>query len=417
MAKTTRQLPHSKLWVAFSTLLTILWGHARTNCFVSVSRTRSIPGNGQGKRYQTLEMSGMRLLELVEYKKREVEQLIKDHYQDDDPLQLRLKYYTDQSQLLVGDALRRAKEPEERHMLSVICDLKRQTPTGGGAGLANFLSAGEIAKQFVEYGADAAMINSDYHGYGGDIADLETTAQALNRRRSSSGGMSFNPGAPGAAVARGAAELMAKQSGLDSMSAQQLGSGGVDGADMSNLKLPATKKKVPIIMKDLIIHPMQIALGLESGANCFHLCASLVGPALEDLLDQCTIMGTEALVEVHTEAELDYALEIGANMIMVNNWDRLEGKLHRNQALGLMQKIPPPIISIAAGGIMTPDQCFALQDAGYDGVVLGRALSDSADIKKLIQTVRKREGVERRFLGWGLNGDQFSGDDIGEEWN
>lgn len=38
-------------------------------------------------------------------------------------------------------------------------------------------------------------------------------------------------------------------------------------------------------------------------------------------------MGTEAVVEVHTPAELDYALSNAATILLVNMWDRLSGKL------------------------------------------------------------------------------------------
>jgi len=49
------------------------------------------------------------------------------------------------------------------------------------------------------------------------------------------------------------------------------------------------------------------------------------------LLDACTIMGTEALVEVHTPSELEYALSVKATNFLVNNWDRMSGILYPEQ--------------------------------------------------------------------------------------
>ena len=63
------------------------------------------------------------------------------------------------------------------------------------------------------------------------------------------------------------------------------------------------------------------------------LIASVVGATLEELLDACTIMGTEALVEVHTPNELKYALECKATTFLVNMWNRFTGKLYPNQVL------------------------------------------------------------------------------------
>lgn len=61
------------------------------------------------------------------------------------------------------------------------------------------------------------------------------------------------------------------------------------------------------------------------------LIVAVVGADLEILLDACTIMGTEAIVEVHTPNELDFALSKGATMFLVNGWDRTTGVLHKNQ--------------------------------------------------------------------------------------
>jgi indole-3-glycerol phosphate synthase len=52
---------------------------------------------------------------------------------------------------------------------------------------------------------------------------------------------------------------------------------------------------------------------------------------LETLLDACTIMGTEAVVEVHTPNELEFALSKGATIFLVNMWDRMTGKLFPDQ--------------------------------------------------------------------------------------
>ena len=55
------------------------------------------------------------------------------------------------------------------------------------------------------------------------------------------------------------------------------------------------------------------------------LIMAVVGNDLETLLDACTIMGTEAIVEVHTPNELDYALSKGATIFLINLWDRMTG--------------------------------------------------------------------------------------------
>jgi indole-3-glycerol phosphate synthase len=61
------------------------------------------------------------------------------------------------------------------------------------------------------------------------------------------------------------------------------------------------------------------------------LITAVVGGDLETLLNSCTIMGVEAIVEVHTPNELEFALSKGATIFLVNMWDRLTGRLYPNQ--------------------------------------------------------------------------------------
>jgi indole-3-glycerol phosphate synthase len=70
------------------------------------------------------------------------------------------------------------------------------------------------------------------------------------------------------------------------------------------------------------------------------LIVAVVGADLEVLLDACTIMGTEALVEVHTPNELEFALSRGATMFLVNMWDRMSGKLFTDQVRGGLMVAP-----------------------------------------------------------------------------
>ena len=70
---------------------------------------------------------------------------------------------------------------------------------------------------------------------------------------------------------------------------------------------------------------------MEQGASGILLIVAVVGADLEILLDACTIMGTEAIVEVHTQNELEFALSRGATIFLLNMWDRMTGKLFKDQ--------------------------------------------------------------------------------------
>lgn len=94
-------------------------------------------------------------------------------------------------------------------------------------------------------------------------------------------------------------------------------------------------------------------------ATCPHLsnapfpprlwCVWQLGGSMVELLDACTMLGLECVVEVHTVAELEKALELGATNILATNWDRIENELYADQARALRHMIPDLIVSIAAG--------------------------------------------------------------------
>ena len=93
-------------------------------------------------------------------------------------------------------------------------------------------------------------------------------------------------------------------------------------------------------------------------------------------------MGTEALVEVHTPEELEYALSVGATMFIITRWDRVSGQLHKEQVPhchqsvsshhhrncfidlflcyyqtnGLISLIPGNCVAVAAGNFVSEEE-------------------------------------------------------------
>lgn len=127
-------------------------------------------------------------------------------------------------------------------------------------------------------------------------------------------------------------------------------------ASVKSLRAIKPENTPPCIVKDIIIHPVQIAQALQEGAAGVLLIVAVVGADLEVLLDACTIMGTEPIVEVHTPNELEFALSKGATIFLVNMWDRMTGELHPNQAKGLASMLPMNSLAIASGNIHNIDQ-------------------------------------------------------------
>lgn len=134
---------------------------------------------------------------------------------------------------------------------------------------------------------------------------------------------------------------------------------------------------------------------MESGASGVLIIVAAVGKDLEKLLDACTIMGTEAVVEVHTPNELEFALEQGATIFLINLWDRISGQLFRDQARYMSSMIPQSCVAVVGGNIRGMKEVMELGGLGFDGIVLGRNIVNLLDIKEFVKSVHSFVGPPR----------------------
>ncbi|KAL7533712.1 hypothetical protein ACHAXR_005396 [Thalassiosira sp. AJA248-18] len=136
-------------------------------------------------------------------------------------------------------------------------------------------------------------------------------------------------------------------------------------------------------------------------------------PALENFLNLATVIGLETIVECQTFNEVQAALDALAQNIMVFNRDRITGQFVHDQAIKLAGMFPGGgglIVTIAGGGVSTPDQMKKLLAVGYDGVVVRKTVMGSARAPEFIRTVRDRTLLPAEFSQWGLDDFEFDMD-------
>lgn len=288
------------------------------------------------------------MMEIVQRKQFEVQQLYKTHADNTDPLQTRMRYMSSNYTLQTSSRLRRQGEILR---LSVSYDLKRFSPTTVPHTVVGYGDAGQVARTLADCGVDAIFVNTDFNSYGGDIADLKNVVQAVS-------------GMP-------------------------------------------EETRPSVLMKDIVIDPIQVAQAAEAGADGVYLIAGICGPRLEDLLDACTVMGMEAVVEVHTPNEAKYAHSLGATIFALTNWDRTDGSFNPGHAVKLRNFLPDGIgaVCVATGGLFTSDkmapadEAMLYGDSGFDGVVAGRGMARWKDITAIVRAIRGQEGLPRTQLG------------------
>ncbi|KAH8046043.1 indole-3-glycerol-phosphate synthase [Aureococcus anophagefferens] len=222
------------------------------------------------------------LEEVVRAKLAEVEGLNAKHASgQDSDVRSRLAFGATKGNTRFSAALRRTLDDGSRQ-LSVVADVKRRSPhggrDGGGATLASFSDAGKVCGELANWPVDALSVCADGPAYGGALEDVSAARRAV---------------------------------------------AGLGAA------------RPPILFKDFVVDPIQIALAAELGADAVLLSTTVLGGRLVDLLDIATVCGVECAVEVHTPNECQFALNAGATLLVCTNVDRTTGVNHDNQALGL----------------------------------------------------------------------------------
>lgn len=146
--------------------------------------------------------------------------------------------------------------------------------------------------------------------------------------------------------------------------------------------LDAVRKAVsiPVLRKDFIVGPYQIHEARAHGADVILLIvAALEQDALVSLLDRTESLGMTALVEVHTEAEADRALEAGARVIGINARNLKTLEIDRDSFGRIAPGLPSEVIRIAESGVRGTADLLAYAGAGADAVLVGEGLVTSGD--------------------------------------
>lgn len=199
--------------------------------------------------------------------------------------------------------------------VSVIAEVKRRSPSKGP--LRDYVDAAQLARAYEQGGAAAVSVLTDEPFFGGHFDDLQVVRAAVT---------------------------------------------------------------LPVLRKDFLIDAYQVDEARAWGADGVLLIAAALDDArLRDLLAQTRQLGMDALVEVHTEGELERALHVGARLIGVNNRDLRTFETTLDVTLRLARHIPSGTVLVSESGIGTRDDVTGLAEAGVDAILVGETFVRSAD--------------------------------------
>ena len=204
---------------------------------------------------------------------------------------------------------------DSREQLCVIAEIKRKSPSKGV--LHPDLNAANISALYEQGGASCLSVLTDEDFFGGSVEDLQ------NARASTS---------------------------------------------------------LPVIRKDFTVSEFDVVDARLMGADCVLLIAAVLSnDELSRFFDLATHIGLDVLVETHDESELDRALNVGANIVGVNQRDLTTFEVDHARAERMASLIPPTVIRVAESGVRDVRDARRLRDAGYDAVLVGESIVTASD--------------------------------------
>ncbi len=145
------------------------------------------------------------------------------------------------------------------------------------------------------------------------------------------------------------------------------------------LRAARAEVTIPVLYKDFVTTPYQVAAARAAGASAVLLIAAVLDDArLRELLAFCHALGFAALVETHDADEIRRAVRAGARVIGVNCRDLRTFRTDPSITARLLGEIPPERVRIAESGIKTADDIRRLSDAGAQGFLIGTTLMRAA---------------------------------------
>jgi indole-3-glycerol phosphate synthase len=163
------------------------------------------------------------------------------------------------------------------------------------------------------------------------------------------------------------------------------------GGSQEHFRLVRTNTSLPVLRKDFILDEYQIYESRAMGADAILLIVRLLDE--HDLQRFIAIAGELnmiSLVEVHTEQEILRATRAHAQYIGINNRDLDTLKVDIQRSLCLKACVPEYCMTVAESGITTRGDMQQIEDAGFNGVLIGHALAVSPHTQEKIQLLQGR---------------------------
>lgn len=140
---------------------------------------------------------------------------------------------------------------------------------------------------------------------------------------------------------------------------------------------------LPVLRKDFIIDPWQVAEARVIGADCILIImAALTDGDAEEIYLAALGYGMDAIIEVHDRNEIERALKLRPTLIGINNRNlrTLKTDLATTEELAAEIPVGPDRVIISESGLATADDLARMQKCGVHCFLVGESLLRQQDV-------------------------------------
>lgn len=158
------------------------------------------------------------------------------------------------------------------------------------------------------------------------------------------------------------------------------------GGSLGDLRDARDATSLPALRKDFLCTPLHLWEARAAGADAALLIvAALEQTELVSLMDVAENLGVATLVEVHTEPELERALDAGAGIVGINTRNLRTMEVDPGIVKQIRPLVPDGVLVVGESGVSTRADVEALEAAGVDAVLVGEALMRAEEPERKVR--------------------------------